>query len=85
MCKYCEEDKILLSKDFISPSSWGWGIDDCLINLKKAENDMDNWGIFIDRGYLRLARTDDCQCIDSGEKIKINFCPVCGEKILDNI
>lgn len=34
--------------------------------------------VFIDRGYLRLAGNDS-ECLDHGEKVKINFCPLCGE------
>jgi hypothetical protein len=40
-------------------------------------------GLFIDRGYLRLADLEDCQCMDHEERVKINFCPFCGEELND--
>ena len=38
-------------------------------------------GVFIDKGHLRLVDVDQTNCLDSGESIKINFCPFCGNKI----
>ena len=25
---------------------------------------------------------DDCNCLEAGKKLKINFCPMCGLKIV---
>ncbi len=38
-------------------------------------------GVFIDRGYLLLVDLDDCNCMDHGEKVKINYCPFCGKEV----
>ena len=81
MCEYCEEDEKILIKNYeICRSSWGWGCIDQKINLKEAEEGREKYGIFIDRGYLRYALLEDCGCLDHGKKIKINFCPMRGEK-----
>ena len=78
MCSFCENGEIMLSDNFINPSSWGWGGD---YKITEGEATKQNVGVFIDRGYLRLVDLEDCQCIEGGEKARINFCPVCGEKI----
>jgi hypothetical protein len=78
MCEFCEKEKTLLSMTNISPCSWGFGQD---IKIRIDEISEINNVLFIDRGYLRLSDINDSQCIESGEKIKINFCPICGNKI----
>ena len=78
MCEYCEKSKNML--DFVA-------IDSGMIQWcgEVKGSDIPNFeyklGVFIDRGYLRLADVDDCNCVDHGEKIAINFCPMCGEPI----
>ena len=85
MCEYCEKDKVMMTRDEISKSNWGWGYDDVAkLTLREAEEDPNKLGVFTDRGYLRLACLHDCNCMDSGEKIKINFCPMCGDKIKED-
>jgi hypothetical protein len=79
MCKYCEEDEVIMEKDIISPRSWGWGYDDTKINLNQT--DEDKFVIFVDRGFLRFVDSEDCQCLDHGQKIKIEYCPFCGDKL----
>ena len=71
MCEYCNKEKPLLSMDINCTS--------CIMSGSNAE--ADTYIVFIDRGYLRMADSDDCQCLDHGEKIKIDFCPMCGTKI----
>ena len=78
MCKYCENEYFLLRKDIISKGSWGWGGD---ISIKESDITEDEYVLFIDRGYLRFVDLDDCQCLEAGKKVKINFCPICGNEI----
>jgi len=49
------------------------------ITGNEALKHEESYSVHIDRGYLRLSQDGDNQCLDHGEKIKINFCPVCGE------
>lgn len=67
MCEYCEHKKQLLTK-FEKYECWG--------RFEYEESQL-----IIDRGYLRLGQTDDMNCIDSGIKVKINYCPMCGCRI----
>lgn len=64
-CDYCNKEKQLLTKEIYD-----------LVN-----NALDELQVIVDRGYLRLGYTNDMQCIDHGEKTKINFCPHCGRKL----
>lgn len=34
-----------------------------------------------DKGYIRLVDLDDCGCLDHGEKVEVNYCPMCGRKL----
>lgn len=82
MCEYCEKDKTMMSQEIISRSNWGWGADNLIkLTLTEAEEDPVKLAVFIDRGHLRLVDSSDCNCMDAGEKIKIKFCPMCGEKL----
>ena len=78
MCDYCEKDKVILKKEFISTTLIGWNKKMLATDLFGMEYDE---GIFVDRGYLRMVDLDDCNCLDHGEKVKINFCPMCGRKL----
>lgn len=69
MCEYCEKEKQLLVRE-VPHVMWGRYAYD--IELQ----------VIVDRGYLRLGLIDDMQCLDHGEKIKINYCPMCGEKFV---
>ena len=55
------------------------------VAIKPYEVSKNLYGLFIDKrdssSYLRFADLDDCNCLESGNKIKINFCPFCGEKL----
>jgi Zn-finger nucleic acid-binding protein len=65
MCEYCEKEKTMMQRDYVNLS---------MIHYTA--------GVFIDnRGYLRLVDLDDCSCLDHGEYIKINYCPMCGKKL----
>ena len=68
MCEYCKGEKIIIQKDVIHYSCWGWGGDTKLTQAQAIEQ-ADTMGIFIDRGFLRFADLDDAQCLDHGEKI----------------
>jgi hypothetical protein len=68
MCDFCEINKFLLTKEVPD------------VVFEKYIDDL-TLAIIVDRGYLRLVNTDDYECIDHGEKIKINFCPMCGKKL----
>jgi len=84
-CVYCREnnnnnfiliDEVLKINDIIALSF------DNKIDMTWGELDSFNESVFvyIDRGYLRLSGPD-CDCLDHGEKIKINFCPFCGRRL----
>ena len=64
MCDYCEKKKQLIKKNVATEAF------DTFTGYEEMQ-------IIIDRGYLRSGFTDDMQCMDHGEKIKINFCPIC--------
>jgi len=80
MCKYCEKDETLLQKDeIISNMSFGWGNDEVKINRSQCiEYSL---SVFVDRGYLRLVDPEDCGCLDHGQKVLINYCPMCGDAL----
>lgn len=81
MCEFCEDGKTLLKEiDLISKSSWGWGNDEVEVKLKNTCTF--ELRVFIDRGYLRLVDPDDCGCLDHGQKVLINYCPMCGKRII---
>jgi len=83
MCKYCKDSSKLISKEVISASAWCFGWEqNKKVTLSEAEEDMDELAVLLDsRGYLRLVDPTDCQCMDHGENIKINFCPFCGMRL----
>ncbi len=82
MCDYCEHDKTMITVDVIDRANFGFGYDnEVRLTLREAETDPSRIAMFIDRGYLRLVDINDCSCMDSGQKIKIGFCPICGNKI----
>ncbi len=75
-CKYCNNSsRFLLTDEFIK--SIGFAINITQENLHIFQED---YFVSIDQGYLRLNTNDD-SCLDHGEKIKINFCPMCGTKL----
>lgn len=79
MCNYCENEQTMMEVDTIKPSTASF-----LGGIKEADIWRHEYrlGVFIDtRGYLRLVDLDDCNCLDGGEKIKINFCSICGKKM----
>ena len=80
-CEYCDDSNhFILNDSFISIRDF------CILagdeELKMTGNQILKFEecitVYIDRGYLRMTG-DDSACMDHGEKIKINFCPVCGE------
>lgn len=81
-CEFCNESKIMITKEVENSGLLYWCkgkeitrelLNDC---IQKGE-----LIIHIDRGYLRLSNPDDNNCLDHGEKIKINYCPICGFEI----
>lgn len=79
MCEFCEKEKTIFELETISRCSWGWGGD---MKIPESEVITARTGVFIDdRGYLRMVDLDDCNCLDSGQKIRIQFCPFCGNKV----
>ena len=68
-CKYCNNEKILLSEDV-----------PCVVFDKIVEED-DTLIVIVDRGYLRIVYNNDYGCLDHGKRIKINYCPMCGSKV----
>ena len=84
MCKHCEQGAFntLIEKHITEYATNIWG------NFHKwdepIENDMSLvFEMRCGSGYLRLGDRSEMQCIDHGEKIKINFCPMCGRKLGD--
>ena len=71
MCKYCEEDAFIFEKTLTEAK---------YLFSEQVLYEM-TYGVFIDRGYLRFVDKDDCNCIESGLKIKINFCLWCGRRL----
>lgn len=83
-CKYCSKEDVILRKDVPSvPIDWS---PDGIIRQKDVEER--EVGILIDERigsyFLRLVYLDDCNCIDHGEKIEINYCPFCGKNLHEN-
>lgn len=76
MCAFCEGKKTILEKEIVNDWIFGW-----MKEVKPKDLIYDNLGVFIDRGYLRMADLDDCQCLESGQKIKINYCLFCGKEV----
>ena len=87
MCDYCDNGKVLL-KGKIDKFN-----DICLFGLKdedvirvrelKAYFEEERIRVFYDRGYIRLTVGDDIGCLDHSEdKIKINYCPMCGRSLI---
>ena len=68
-CDYCQNGKKILNKEvpFAPFTEEVIGYDDLIC--------------FIDRGYLRLVMEGSEQCLGHGEKVKIDYCPYCGEKL----
>ena len=83
ICEYCYRvsSKSLLTANLISRASWGFGYDGTKITLEEAEDGMDRFDLFIDRGFLRFVDVTDADCLDHGAKIAISYCPVCGRKL----
>jgi hypothetical protein len=77
MCEYCAEEKTIMEKEFLDDWIFQWQKGP----IEKSSIDYSCYKIFIDRGYLRFVDADDCQCMDHGDSIKINFCPICGDKL----
>lgn len=76
MCEHCNgENRFLLTDEFIKNIGFAENV-----TQKDLHIFQEDYFVFVDRGYLRLAG-EDSDCLDHGEKIKINFCPMCGEKI----
>jgi len=70
MCDYCKDYKNEnLIKTEIREEIWTGEIYEV------------DYGVFIDRGYLRFCELNDTNCLEGGDKIEINFCPICGNKI----
>lgn len=74
-CKYCNSsENVLLQDDFYVESDY-WE--------DSPKYNKINLLVTIDRGHLRLVDKYETNCLDGGEKIKVNYCPICGEKIKD--
>jgi len=79
----CEEESIFLKKEVLANGILGWQ------NLPVTIDEVwyDEIGCLIDKrdnvAYFRLVYTDDYNCLDSGVKIEIKFCPFCGRELTD--
>ena len=79
----CEHDKILVTKEIYNESLMCMSHDEKVSKILNDGTYKETIAIVLDdRGYLRLCSVDDMQCLDHGEKYKINFCPICGDKLV---
>ena len=79
-CEYCNDSENFLLQDvFYEPDSYF----DKNGNREYSSSEFHSVNIIviIDRGYLRIVDEDETNDLHFGEKIKINYCPMCGEKI----
>lgn len=78
-CEYCNQDRKTIF-DFETLDHWvlGWN-SDVTITMDNAM--FSNNTVYIDRGYLRMVDVDDSNCLDHGQKMKLNYCPFCGVKL----
>lgn len=87
MCKYCNDDEILLSGNIeILNDLIFFGSDDLdKVYIQDVRQFLENEVIQVfydNRGYLGLTIGDDTGCLDHSEdRIKINYCPMCGESL----
>ena len=78
MCDYCSKNTYLMKTEIIDDAFIGWSNE-----IKLTDLDYKSIAVMLDmRGYLRLVNVDDYDCLDHGEKIKINYCPMCGREIV---
>lgn len=79
MCDFCENNKTIMKTGVVSTPMIGWCGEIKAKDLPDLEYQL---GVFIDsRGYLRMVDLNDCNCLEGGKKMKIYFCPFCGNKI----
>jgi hypothetical protein len=84
MCDYCDKDKlnILIESEKINGNLIGWNKEMLATELLDL---IDDNSVVLEirngQGYIRLGNRMDMQCIDHEEKIKINYCPICGRKL----
>jgi len=70
--KMCDCDKVLIEEEFdVIKDYFG----------NKVEDTKEICVMYDNRGYIRLGDPSDMNCLDHGEKFKVNFCPICGEKV----
>lgn len=79
-CSNCKDGEFLIEKDVDNNNILQWSIGSEL-TVEMLNNTEQKLIIHIDRGYLRISDPEDNQCLDHGEKIKINYCPICGDNI----
>jgi hypothetical protein len=80
MCEYCEGNKVMLSEGVVEDNGFGYSKESTKTHeyVKIFSYVI---SVFVDRGYLRLVDLGDSQCMDHGERIKIEFCPMCGKEL----
>lgn len=87
MCKYCEEDVVLLKGNVEILSGLAFfgsnsDLDKMYIKDVKQLLEEEVIQVFYDRGHLRLTIGEDIGCLDHSEdRIKVNYCSMCGGKI----
>ena len=79
-CEYCKDELVMMQKEVGNNGILHWGIGKPLTKelIECCETSLI---VNIDRGYLRLSNPEDNGCLDHGERIKINYCPICGDKV----
>ena len=72
MCDYCNKEKTILTKT-INEARYLF-TDKPLVQEEILE-------VKITRGHLAIGYQGDMNCLDHTEHVKINYCPMCGEKL----
>lgn len=85
MCKFCSGSFLLSSSVEVTDDIIFFGrenndtIDVATIKKWQEYEDID---VQIDRGHLILWLGEDRGCLDhADDRIKINYCPICGQKL----
>jgi len=82
MCRYCGGKLVeLIEADKLDESLFEWS-GEATIRIYDRENNSVMFEVRNGVGYIRLGDREDMNCIESGDKIKVNFCPMCGVKLL---
>jgi len=81
MCECCRGELTeLIKSDKVDELQFGWD-SVASININNRQDNSVMMEVRGNCGYIRLGDREDMQCLDHGEYIKVNYCPICGSKI----